>query len=173
MIDEQRFSYICNGDKFAISVLNTIALPVPTIELPQIVEINGNRLVAKSFFHVSLVCVSEIIRKNHTSAPNFKDLVLQDFCEFTAENEIEFSNFKDEYKFVEENDLKSIVVMCDIKNLDRFFELINKKYNLHLEYPPTHVTLYTLPGKLAIFLTDQNDIKELSKPISNPIGRTL
>ena len=50
---------------------------------------------------------------------------------------------------------------------------MNKKYELNIEYPPTHVTLYKLPGKLGIFLTDKSDIKNLTRPIQNPIGHLL
>jgi hypothetical protein len=64
-------------------------------------------------------------------------------------------------------------VRCNVSNLDKFFELINKKYGLNIEYPPAHVTLYTLKDKLGIFLTDNDDIKKLTKLIPNPIGHLL
>jgi hypothetical protein len=63
--------------------------------------------------------------------------------------------------------------MCKISNLSEFFESINKKYGLSIEYPPTHVTLYVLPSKMGIFLTDSNDIQKLTEPIINPIGLSL
>jgi hypothetical protein len=58
--------------------------------------------------------------------------------------------------------------MCDISNLNNFFDLINKKYDLQIEYQPTHVTLYTLQPNKGIFLADSGDIEKLSKPITNP-----
>ena len=63
--------------------------------------------------------------------------------------------------------------MCKISNLNEFFEILNRKYGLDIEYPPTHVTLYTLESKPGIFLTDASDIKNLTKPISNPISLSL
>lgn len=78
--------------------------------------------------------------------------------------------YRNEFKFVSQNERRTIVVMCDISNLKEFFELMNKKYNLNVEYQPTHVTIYTLQPELGIFLSDGNDLRELTKVISNPKG---
>ena len=69
-----------------------------------------------------------------------------------------------------QDDLRSVVVMCEISNLNNFFDSVNRKYGLAIEYPPTHVTLYTLESKPGIFLTDSSDIKNLTKTIENPTG---
>jgi len=156
-----------------ISPNDTILLPVSLENLPDLVTIDGNELLLKSHFHVSLVCIKEIIRKHKVSIPDFKDLVVRDFCDFVAVNGINLLNYLEEFKFVVENDLKTIIVRCNVSNLEKFFETINKKYGLKVEYPPTHVTLYTLESKPGIFLTDLNDIKNLTKPILDPIGHAL
>ena len=48
-------------------------------------------------------------------------------------------------------------------------ELINEKYSLKLETPPTHATLYTLNLDEGIFLTDAKDISEMTKIIPNAV----
>ena len=164
---------ICGGNKYTISQTNTIGLPVPISGLPSTLEIESHKLMAKSSFHVSLVCINEIIKKYNISLPNFRDSILNDFCDFVSKNEINFSNYTNEFKFVVQDNLKTIVIMCEISNLRQFFEQINSKYRLSIEYPPTHVTLYAHDGKTGIFLTDSEDIKNLTKPIPNPIGRNL
>ena len=164
--------FICDN-KNTISATNTIGLPVSLENLPNEVVIDGNKLLLKSSFHISLVCINEIIRKHNILISDFKDAVIKDFCDFVEANDINLLNYFEEFKFAVENDLKTVIVMCKVSNLDKFFEIINKKYGLKIEYPPTHVTLYTLEGKLGIFLTEPNDIKNLTKPIPNPIGRSL
>ena len=149
-----------------------IGLPVKLENLPARLIIESNSLVLKTSFHVSLVCIGKIIEKYNVATPDFENEVMNNFCEFTKENEVKVLEYND-FKFVEENDLKSMVVMCKVSNLDKFFEIINKKYGLNIEYPPTHITLYTLPEKLAIFLTNTEDIRNLTKPIPNPIGHLL
>ena len=164
--------FIC-GDRYTISPSNTIALSVPLDNLPSELVISGNRLVLKSSFHVSLVCIKEIIRKHNISIPNFRDEVIKDFCDFVKTNDISLLNYINDFRFAEEDDLKTVVVMCEVSNLNKLFEILNTKYGLKIEYPPTHVTLYKLEGKIGIFLTDANDIKSLTKPIPNPIGHPL
>lgn len=164
--------FICGGNKYTISATNTIGFPVFLENLPKEIIIGGNKLLLKSSFHVSLVCINEIIKKHNVSIKDFRDSIVKDFCDFTAGNDIRVLQYK-EFKYAEETNLKTVIVMCEMLNLSKFFEIINKKYGLKIEYPPTHVTLYAHDGKTGIFLTDSNDIKNLTKPISNPIGRTL
>jgi len=163
---------VCEN-KFQFSTPNNvIGLPVKPENLPGTLVVEGSTLFLKPTFHVSLVCTGKIIEKHNVSIPYFQNKVIEDFCEFTKTNNIQVLEYND-FKFVVENDLKTIVVMCKLSNLDKFFVILNEKYGLNIEYPPTHVTLYTLEGKAGIFLTDRNDIKNLTKPIQNPIGRTL
>lgn len=164
--------FIHEGDKYTISATNTIGLPVSLENLPSEVTIDGNKLLLKSSFHVSLVCINEIIKKYNISILDFKNLVVKDFCDFTAINEIKVLRYK-EFKYAEQNSLKTVIIMCELSNLPKFFEILNKKYGFEIEYPPTHVTLYAHDGKTGIFLTDTNDIKNLTKPIPNSIGWTL
>lgn len=163
---------ICEN-KFQFNLKNkVIGLPIKFENLPKEITIEGNDLVLKESFHVSLICVGKIIEKYNVSIPDFENEIINDLCEFSKTNEIKVLEYND-FKFVVENDLKSVVLMCQISKLDKFFEIMNKKYGLAVEYPPTHTTLYTLPSKLGIFLTDVNDIKNLTKPIPNPIGNSL
>lgn len=163
---------IC-GDKFQFNLRNKmIGLPVKLENLPSRLQVGGFNLVLKTSFHVSLVCIGKIIEKYDVSISDFENKIINDFCEFTKGNDIKVLEYND-FKFAVENDLKTVIVLCKISNLNKFFEITNKKYGLKIEYPPTHVTLYTLKDKLGIFLIDANDIKNLTKSIPNPIGRLL
>jgi len=163
---------ICEN-KFEFNIPNkTICLPVKLENLPSEIIIQNTTLILQTSFHVSLACIGESIRKYNIFIQDFENKILDDFCEFSKTNEIKVLKYND-FKFIERDDLKTIVVMCDISNLNKFFDLMNQKYNLKIEYPPTHITLYILPSKHGIFLTDANDIKNLTKPIPNPIGFLL
>jgi hypothetical protein len=163
--------FICGGEKYEVGGLkeDTIGLPVSFSELPVKIQVEGCELFLKDSFHISLVCIGKIIEKNQLTIPDFVNKVIADFCDFTNKINIELDQYRDEFRFVSENDRKSVVAMCDIKNLDKFFDFLNQKYNLNLEYPPTHATLYTLQPNLGIFLTDTDDIKRLTKRIEAPI----
>jgi hypothetical protein len=162
---------IC-GNKFPFEY-HTISLPVSLENLPNKITFEGNDFLINPFLHVSLVCIGEIIKKHNVLIPDFEIGVINNFCEFSQNNNISVIEYTDDFKFVARDDLKSIIVMCRVPNLDKFFDLINKKYGLEIEYPPTHITLYTLPSKLGIFLTDKGDIVQLTKIIPNPIGAPL
>lgn len=152
---------------------DVIYLPVYLSNLPEKIKMKDTALYLKNSFHVSLVCIRIIEEKHNIQIPNFSNKVVEDFADFVKTNKVEILYYNDEFKFVTENDLRSIVVTCKVSNINGFFDLINKKYKLKIEYPPTHVTLYTLQNGMGIYLTDNYDIENLTVPIENPIGKLL
>ncbi len=106
--------------------------------------------------------------KNNVKIPDFLSSVVSDFCEFAKSNKIDEVTYRNEFRFASENERRAVIVMCDVTGLNKFFDEINKKYHMKLEYPPTHVTLYTLQLNAGIFLTDSKDIEKLSMSIENP-----
>lgn len=162
---------ICGGEKYELGgpKLDTIGLPVSMTNLPAIIEIEGYTLSLKTEFHVSLVYIGKIAEKNKIGDPDIVEKIVADFCEFTRQNKIELLRYRNDFRFVTRDDNRSVVIMCDISNLDKFFNFLNQKYALELEYPPTHVTLYTLQPNIGIFLTDSEDISKTTKQIDIPI----
>lgn len=167
--------FICDGEKYEVGgpQEDTIGLPVTFSGLPSTIEVEGYTLSLKTSFHVSLVCIGKIIEKNKLTEPDLVNKVIADFCDFTSHTGIDLLRYLNEFRFVSEAEKRTVVVMCDASNLDTFFDSINQKYGLQLEYPPTHVTIYTLQPNVGIFLTDSNDIQRLSKPIERPAGINL
>ena len=160
--------FICDEEKY-IFKKRTIALPVSLENLPQKVKIDGYELLLKSSFHISLVCIGKIIEKHNVSIPDFENLIIKDFCEFIENHDVSLVGYRDEFRIATQNERKSVVMMADISNLNDFFDLINQKYNLDIEVHPTHVTLYTLQPDIGIFITDSDDLKQLTRKIKNPI----
>jgi hypothetical protein len=153
---------------------HTISLPVELKNLPDEIKVAEYTLYLPSPFHVSLVYIGKIVKKYNINEPDFENKIIADFCEFSKTNEIKIINYTDEYKFVERDDKKTVVVMCEVSNLNKFFDLMNKKYGLNIKYQPTHITLYNkIKGEPGIYLMDMNDVKNFTKPIPNPIGHLL
>lgn len=155
------------GGKYTLGS-DSIGMPVDLSGLLSEISVEGQTLYLKSSFHVTLVAIRKIIEKHAVADPQFAERVVADFCEFVRENEMNLLRFREEFKFASKGEKRSVVVMCDISNLNDFFDQMNAKYKLHVEYPPTHVTLYTLQPDKGIFLTDQSDIEVLTKRIENP-----
>ena len=163
---------IC-GKKYEFSH-QTIQLPISLENLPEEIKVKGDTFYFPSSFHVSLVYIGKIIEKYSISIPNFENKIIEDFCNFVKKDKVELVTYTNEYKFAFRNNLKTVVVMCEVSNINKFFDLINKKYRLNIRYPVTHVTLYnTLKGKPGIYLMDSEDIENFTVPIENPIGRSL
>ena len=60
--------------------------------------------------------------------------------------------------------------MCRVSNLDTFFDKINADFGLNIPYQPTHVSLYTLTLDEAIGLNSLEDLKEMTKDVSNELS---
>lgn len=166
---------ICSGEKFEIGgpKEDTIGLPVTFSGLPPAIEVEGHTLSLKTAFHVSLVCIGKIAEKNNLTDPDLINKISADFCKFANHTNIDLLRYRDEFLLVSEAERRAVVVMCDISNLDKFFDFINQRYGLHVEYPPTHVTLYTLQPNAGIFLMDNDDIRKLTELIARPQGVNL
>lgn len=170
--------FICGGSKYELVGTNkdTLSLPIRLDGLPQEVEVQGRTLYLPMPFHVSLVYIGKIIERYKVSIPDFLEKVVEDFCSFTSTRDIELTRYNnDQYKFVSRDDTKqTVVVLCEVSNIDRFYDFINEKYGLDLKYPATHVTLYnTLKGQPGIWLMDKDDIRDCTTPIDNPVGYLL
>ncbi len=156
-------SYICNTNKYTTSATQTISLPLSLDVLPNQVSIENTDLLLKSKFHISLVPIQKIVEKYKINILDFDKSVLEDFCEYVNKNPVEFTGFLSEFRFVQQKELRTLVVMCEVANLDGFYNLINKKYNLAIETPRAHVTIYTSEPDQGIFLINSDDIEQMTK----------
>jgi len=168
--------FICGKDKYELGGLNTdlIFLPVSFENIPQEIKAQEYTLYFPTPFHVSLVYIGKIVKKYSISIPDFLNKIVGDFCNFIKTNPIEVIRYNNEFRLANRDGKKTIVVMCEVSNLNKFFDFVNQKYKLNIKYTPTHVTLYnTVKGEPGISLMDLDDIKNFTVPIENPIGRLL
>src|SRR3989344_4032982 len=101
---------ICEG-KFVFGY-NTISLPVFLSDIPNKIIFEHNDFFVNDFLHISLVCIGKIIEKYNVSVSNFEDKIINDFCEFSQNNEVKLMEYSNDFKFVQKDDKKTIVVMC-------------------------------------------------------------
>lgn len=138
-------------------------LTLPTELLPERVELNGIPLVKKSSFHVSLVCVKEIVLQyeaaGHKDDTEFAQAILERFSRYVTKHPITFLGFRDEFRHVVRGEDESIIVVCDVSNLTQFFDELNTEYGLQIPYQPTHVTLYTLKPNVGIGISSQTNMQ--------------
>ncbi len=153
-------------EKYFFSPNKTLALEVDKEILPQrfpnVFMINDIELVLKDSFHISIFPICELNQRYHTLF--IEEEIGKIFFDFIKENPIEIG-FSSEFRFVVEGDLKSVVIMCEHKNITDFYKLINQIYNLNIEMPVPHVTLYILKDKFGIYLLDRSDVQLKSKEI--------
>ena len=145
-------------------------MPVRFPDLPQNIVVEGETLTLKTELHVTLVYIGKIMEKSNLIIPDFIQKVTADFCEFVKTTSIDVLQYRDEFRLVASGERKTVIRMCDVSNLDSFFDFINEKYGLRWELPPMHVTLYTLQPNVGISLADADDLEKLSRPITNPIS---
>ena len=172
MVEEVPRQYICNSTNLIYSK-GYIGLELDDLNIPETFEFNGNKLTKKPTLHVSLVCVKKILAEYGDKIPGLEQKILDLFCKHIQSNPIEFSSYNQEFRFVEEDEKKTIIVMCGVNNLNSFFELLNKELNLSIPIQPTHVTCYTLQPNIGIGLTNNQMIEELSSDITESLDEEL
>lgn len=155
--------YICSGNTFTYSN-GYIGLPLRLNELPQSIEINDTTLHRKDEFHVSLLCVKNVLKV----LPDVENQIVESFCNFVQENDISFIRFTGELRLAEKEDRKTIVALCEIKNLKEFFNQLSSELDFDIAHQPTHVTLYTLQPNKGIGLNSPEDLAFLSKEVEAP-----
>lgn len=141
-----------------------IALWCEDYDIPDTIEIDGDTLTKKDHFHVSLLCVKNILEVN----PDVEEEVLKHFCDFSKKYEIKFESFTKEFRLATREERKSVVVMCKVSNLDTFAEFLAEKLGLPVAVQPTHVTIYTLQHNMGIGLNSPEELEEKSNIVEVP-----
>ncbi len=154
---------ICNSSNITYDK-GYIALWCENYDLPDTIEIEGDTLIKKDHFHVSLLCVKNILE----TYPDKEEEIIQHFCDFTQEHEVKFEGFTKEFRMATREERKSIVAMCKVSNLDAFAQYLSEKIGMEVFTQPTHVTIYTLQHNMGIGLNSPEELEEKSNPVEVP-----
>ncbi|XKT74544.1 MAG: hypothetical protein ACJKTH_00405 [Patescibacteria group bacterium UBA2163] len=155
--------YICDGNTFTYNK-GYIGMPVVLGTLPDTVAVEGVTLQRKDEFHVSLVCVKNILAQ----MSEVEERVLALFCEYIQEHDMPSVYFTGAFRFAENDERKTLVALCEVENLTPFFDKLNEEFGIDIPYQPTHVTLYTLQPNKGIGLNTPDDLATLSREVNAP-----
>lgn len=162
--------FICDTTKYVLGK-GYIMLPVEVTNLPPIIEVEGATLTRKSSFHVSLVSVKEILAR--TGDILNEEIIVKNFCDFVATHEVSLAGYTDEFRYAKDGERESVVVMCNLSNLEPLFNYLNQVLQLNLEVPPAHVTLYTLQPDIGIGLISPADLATKTKIVTEQIPAVI
>lgn len=154
-------NYICGGQTITYAK-GYIALPLELGELPSNISVEGVELIKKSSFHISLLCVKDLLEKYG----DIEDKILESFCASTKDHVISFERFNDELRFAQHDERKSLVALCEVSNLKELFAHLRKDLDIDIPDQPTHVTLYTLQLNAGIGLNSPADMEEKSMTVN-------
>lgn len=157
------YNYICGTSTITYSK-GYIALHLDNFDIPETFEIADETLLRKTNFHVSLLCVKNILEIK----PELEAEVLQHFCTFIEDNEMKFEGFTNEFRLAEYEKRKSIVALCNVSNLHMFAKYLTEKIGMSVAAQPAHVTLYTLQPDAGIGLNSKEDMERKSSLIEVP-----
>ncbi len=142
-----------------------IGLNTPlTFELPKQLVVERETLVLKDEFHMSIHC---IIKTKEAHPEISHEEIINHFNNFVKTNQIEYTGFKPELRFCEQENKRTVVVMVETKNLEEYFNDFNNMFNVNIPTQPAHITLYTKQSNIGIDLTSQEELTNLSKTINN------
>lgn len=88
------------GDRFYL-VVSIICLRVFIENLPDTISVFGHKLKKRVEFHVSLVCMGQLLMQYGINVPDFEQKVLEDFTEFIKQREIKLLSYTNEFRFLE------------------------------------------------------------------------
>lgn len=154
---------ICNTENITYNK-GYIALWCKDYDLPATFMVEGEALFKKDRFHVSLLCVKNILAAN----PDIEAEVLRHFCDFIQEHQVQFAGFTKEFRLAEADERKSVVALCQVSNLHKLAAYLNEKIGVTIAPQPAHVTIYTLQANAGIGLNSPEEMAEKTEQIEVP-----
>jgi hypothetical protein len=140
--------------------------PFDTDAFPKTIDINNQELSLKSEFHISLINagkVAALIDKNKQQ--QIENEIVEEFKDFITKLSLENYKVTKKFRFVERDERKTIIVIAEVPNLDKFFEKLRQKYGKDIPSQPTHITLYTLQPERGIGIFSENELNNESRQI--------
>jgi len=142
-----------------------VGLPYALPEIAQEIEIDGEILVAKPEFHMSILSIKKygpmLAEKEGITAKAAEERVLFEASKLLAANSITIKYFKNELRLAEEREKKTIIIMCEANGADELFVGIRRALNLEITTQPFHVTLYT--RDVGIGLTSEQEVDDQTR----------
>ena len=139
-------------------------------ELPKTIEVEGDKMIIKNEFHISLVWIGRLSKMvDERNKDKIKLEMIEEFERFTENNSLIDYKLTGELRLVKKDGLKTVIAMAEVPNLNIFLEKLSEKYGVKLPVQPTHITLYTLPeDKIGIGILSEEELQKYSTEIDIP-----
>lgn len=147
-----------------------IILPLHALDVAKTVSIDGETLYAKEKFHMSILGIKNyakaLTEKLQINPGEAEERILRESARILGEKPVRFLRFVDDIRLVEEDDKKTIAVMCEAENLDNFFDKLREALGIEIATQPVHSTIYTREGGCGIGMINQDELDSFSKPLT-------
>lgn len=146
----------------------TLDIPIPD-GLPESVDVNGQKLLLKSEFHISLInakAIAELI--DETNKDRIEAEIVEEFKEFIKEYPLDQYKLLNQFRFVQRDIRKTLIILAEVPNLNKFFERIRSKYKKKIPDQPTHITIYTLQPEKGIGILSEDSLNSESESVEVP-----
>lgn len=155
-------------NNFQNKFITLVNLKLP--ELPEELNIEGDKYVRKSEFHITLLAVEEVAKIiNESIAEDLKVQIVKDFYDFVEGFDLDKWELTGELRLVNVEGNKTLIAMTKLEGIEKLFKILSKKYDKILPVQPIHITLYTLPSDtFGIPINSYEELENISKPISIP-----
>lgn len=144
-------------------------LPVERFgRLPTHVNVDEYALDKKSEFHVTVINARKVARDiaalDAARDPiEIEKHLLSLLAEHVKKQPIEFVRFEDDLRLAKSPDRISIAARCLMRGIEEYFRAIQTNYNYLPPAQPTHVSLYTLPGRGAVGIDTKEEMESFKK----------
>lgn len=148
-----------------------IMLPLQNVfgKFPDQILVQGKELQKKTSFHVSLVCVKDIVELVAEQKGIDKAKIELDILESFVDHSlyVELVSFEHEFRHAVQGEKETIIIRCIVSSLTALFAQYRKDFRVEIPDQPTHVTLYTLQPDAAIGINSPEAMEQYQK-ISTP-----
>lgn len=140
----------------------SIVLPIDdrqSVSFPRAVSWKNVRLDIKDEFHVTLLNVGTASALSQRP----REDIVSFFNAYAARRPIALVSFADDFRYVEKDVRKTILVRCVVSNLNLLFEELNRTFEIDMPMQPAHVTLYTLQKNVGIHVPSIEVMERLER----------
>lgn len=133
--------------------------------LPETIEIGEFKLLRKSEFHISLVCVKQLDEMFDADLiASRKDKLIQVFLNYEKSHGLTEFDRTGVFRLVKRGNKVTVVEIVDMPGIEELFNKFRSN-GINIPTQPTHITLFTLQLDVGIGLTSQNQIENESKVV--------
>ncbi len=156
----------------------SLLVPLPFLELPPELELEGRRWSRKNEFHVTAANTGSIVARLADAAgleeEDAEDRAWEALSEASREASVGAVILRDELRRVRREEEETLIVLCEVDGLGQLFERLAERLGAELEPPPAHVTLYVEePGAGGIGLHTGAELERSSSPVAEDEAEEL